>query len=70
MRFLGVGLHVRVPGTFACPAGHGRAIHGSIRFSLSRYNTQAEIDRVLAVLPPVIAGLRALSPFWARREKS
>lgn len=46
------------------------AIHGSIRFSLSRYNTQAEIDRVLAVLPPVIAGLRALSPFWARREKS
>lgn len=44
------------------------AIHGSIRFSLSRYNTQAEIDRVLAVLPPVIAGLRALSPFWARRQ--
>lgn len=44
------------------------AIHGSIRFSLSRYNTQAEIDRVLEVLPPVIAGLRELSPFWKKRE--
>ncbi|MEW6515430.1 MAG: cysteine desulfurase NifS [candidate division FCPU426 bacterium] len=46
------------------------AIHGSIRFSLSRYTTEAEIDRVLSVLPPVIAGLRELSPFWARREAS
>jgi len=37
--------------------------HGSIRFSLSRYNTQEEIDYVLAQLPPIIQRLRALSPF-------
>jgi cysteine desulfurase len=43
------------------------SIHGSIRFSLSRYNTEAEIDQVLRVLPGIIAYLRELSPFWARR---
>ncbi len=43
-----------VPFTFA---------HGSIRFSLSRYTTVAEIDRVLAELPAVIARLREISPF-------
>ncbi len=37
--------------------------HGSIRFSLSRYTTQAEIDYVLEELPPIITRLRALSPF-------
>jgi cysteine desulfurase len=44
------------------------SIHGSIRFSFSRYNTAAEVERVLQLLPPIIAGLRAISPFWARRE--
>lgn len=39
------------------------AIHGSIRFSLSRYNTMADIDYVLEKLPPIIKNLRALSPF-------
>lgn len=39
------------------------AVHGSVRFSLSRYTTEAEIDYVLEKLPPVIANLRALSPF-------
>ncbi|WP_013323679.1 cysteine desulfurase NifS [Gloeothece verrucosa] len=38
-------------------------LHGSIRFSLSRYTTQAEIDRVLEILPTIIDRLRALSPF-------
>jgi len=37
--------------------------HGSIRFSLSRYNTAEEIDRVLAELPRIIARLREISPF-------
>jgi cysteine desulfurase len=41
------------------------AAHGSIRFSLSRDNTEAEIDRVLEVLPPIVARLRELSPFWS-----
>lgn len=40
------------------------AAHGSIRFSLSRYNTEAEIDVILEKLPPVIERLRELSPFW------
>jgi cysteine desulfurase len=45
------------------------SIHGSIRFSLSRYTTAAEINKVLEVLPGLIAGLREISPFWAKREK-
>ena len=39
------------------------AVHGSVRFSLSRYNTSADIDYVLEHLPPVIKKLRDLSPF-------
>ncbi|MGQ4648167.1 cysteine desulfurase NifS [Lyngbya aestuarii] len=38
-------------------------LHGSIRFSLSRYTTEAEIDQVLAIVPGVIERLRAMSPF-------
>lgn len=38
-------------------------LHGSIRFSLSRYTTEAEIDRVLELLPDIIDRLRAMSPF-------
>ena len=37
--------------------------HGSIRFSLSRYTTEAEVDFTLANVPPIIARLRAISPF-------
>ena len=37
--------------------------HGSIRFSLSRYTTEAEIDTVIRELPPIIARLRQMSPF-------
>ena len=40
------------------------AAHGTVRFSLSRYNTEAEVDRVLAVVPEIIAQLRRLSPYW------
>jgi len=39
------------------------AVHGSVRFSLSRYNTDEDIDYVLEKLPPVIKNLRELSPF-------
>ena len=38
-------------------------LHGSIRFSLCRYTTEAEIDAVLEVLPAIIKRLRAISPF-------
>lgn len=40
------------------------AVHGSVRFSLSRYNTDAEIDRILEVFPQVVANLRRVSPYW------
>jgi len=39
------------------------AIHGSIRFSLSRYNTEEEIDKVIKIMPKIINDLRLLSPF-------
>jgi cysteine desulfurase len=38
-------------------------LHGSIRFSLCRYTTDAEIDRVIEVMPDIVERLRALSPF-------
>ncbi|MGN0833826.1 MAG: cysteine desulfurase NifS [Kiritimatiellia bacterium] len=44
------------------------AVHGSVRFSLSRYNTAEDVDYVLEKLPPVIRGLRELSPFGPGRE--
>lgn len=37
--------------------------HGSLRFSLGRGTTEAEIDYVIEQLPPIIATLRAMSPF-------
>ena len=39
-----------------------RIAHGAVRFSLSRYTTDAEIDRALEVLPNVIRRLRAVLP--------
>ena len=45
------------------------AAHGTIRFSLSRCNTMEEIDRVADVLPPIIARLREISPYWENRDK-
>lgn len=39
------------------------AAQGSIRFSLGRYNTEAEIETTLSVLPEIIAKLSAMSPY-------
>jgi len=36
--------------------------HGSLRFTLGRDNTQADVERVLEVLPGIVAKLRAMSP--------
>jgi len=38
--------------------------HGSIRFSLSVYNTDEEIDFVIEKLPTIIETLRSMSPYW------
>ncbi|MBU1169528.1 MAG: cysteine desulfurase NifS [Proteobacteria bacterium] len=40
------------------------AAHGTIRFSLCRYNTEDEVDYIIEKLPPVIQKLRDMSPFW------
>ena len=45
------------------------AAHGAIRFSFSRENSEADVDRVLDVMPQIIARLREMSPFWREREK-
>ncbi len=39
------------------------SVHGSIRLSLSRFNTDEEIDYILEKFPPIIARLREISPF-------
>ena len=44
------------------------AAHGSIRFSLSIYNTEEEIDFIIEKLPPIIERLRELSPFWKKAQ--
>jgi len=44
------------------------AVHGSVRFSLSRYNTEADVDRISEVFPPIVANLRRLSPYWDQQH--
>ncbi|MDO8805759.1 MAG: cysteine desulfurase NifS [Elusimicrobiota bacterium] len=47
-------ISMAVPQTYA---------HGSVRFSLSVYNTQEEVDYIIKEFPPIIERLRAISPF-------
>jgi cysteine desulfurase len=44
------------------------AAHGSIRFSLSIYNTEEEIDFIIDKMPPIIERLRQMSPFWRKGQ--
>ncbi len=43
------------------------AAHGTVRFSLSRYNSMDEIDKVVEVMPSIVAKLRKLSPYWGEQ---
>jgi cysteine desulfurase len=43
-------------------------IHGSLRFSLSTYTTEREVDYVLDSLPGIVSNLRELSPFHSLQE--
>jgi cysteine desulfurase len=46
------------------------ARHGSVRFSLGRYNTDRDIDRLLEVVPDIVHRLRRASPYWdAARDR-
>jgi cysteine desulfurase len=45
------------------------AAHGSIRFSLSVYNTEAEVDFVVEKMPAIIESLRKMSPFWKAEDE-
>jgi cysteine desulfurase len=40
------------------------AVHGSVRFSLSRYNTAEDVEKIIEVFPQIVANLRKLSPYW------
>jgi cysteine desulfurase len=46
------------------------AIHGSVRFSLSRYNTDEDIDTIIEVFPQIVANLRKLSPYWDNEQNA
>ncbi|MDY4429420.1 cysteine desulfurase NifS [Evtepia sp.] len=43
--------------------------HGSLRLSLSEYNTEEEIDAILEAVPQVVEYLRNMSPLWRAMEK-
>ena len=38
--------------------------HGSLRLSLGRYSDEADVEKISAVLPDIVARLRAMSPVW------
>ncbi|MCF6147819.1 MAG: cysteine desulfurase NifS [Candidatus Kuenenia sp.] len=39
------------------------AVHGSVRLSLSRYNTSDDVDYIVEHLPPIVRRLREISPY-------
>lgn len=43
--------------------------HGSLRLTLSKYTTEAEIDYCIKVVPKIVEYLRKLSPVWDELEK-
>ncbi|MDE7087140.1 MAG: aminotransferase class V-fold PLP-dependent enzyme, partial [Clostridia bacterium] len=43
--------------------------HGSLRLSLSEYNSEEEIDYIIAEVPKVVEYLRSISPVWEELEK-
>jgi len=41
--------------------------HGSLRFSLGKYSTDEDVEKILTVLPPIVERLRKMSPFWNQK---
>ena len=46
------------------------AAHGSIRFSMSVYNTEEDIDQFLAALKEIVTDLRNISPLYKKLKES
>jgi len=46
------------------------AVHGSTRFSLSRFNTEEDVNRIIEVFPQVVASLRKMSPYWDNEKNT
>lgn len=43
--------------------------HGSVRFSLSDFNTEEDVDYILEKLPEIVSTLRSMSPLWEAIQK-
>ncbi|MCL2772955.1 MAG: IscS subfamily cysteine desulfurase [Oscillospiraceae bacterium] len=43
--------------------------HGSLRLSISHYNTEEDIDYIIETVPQVVSYLRKMSPVWEKIEK-
>jgi cysteine desulfurase len=46
------------------------AVQGSVRFSFSRYNTEHDVQQILAAFPPIVASLRRISPYWDSQKNA
>ncbi len=53
----------------ACGLIHEEA-HGSLELTLGRWNTQADVDRVVEVLPGIVERLRNLSPIYKKKKEA
>ena len=43
--------------------------HGSLRLTLSEYNTEADVDHILREVPRIVELLRNMSPIWEEQQK-
>jgi len=46
------------------------AVQGSVRFSLSRYNTESDVDRIIEAFPEMVANVRRLSLYWDQERNA
>ena len=43
--------------------------HGSLRLTVSKYTTEAEVNKVIKTVPKVVDLLRKMSPVWDKLQK-
>jgi len=53
----------------ACGVPH-EIVHGSLRLSLGKMNTEKDVDRVLAILPEIVQKLRNMSPLTPKENRT